>query len=92
MIGNELSRTTRFLKGDQLLSFRRGYERVLRLTDLTAGCRLRLHFLREFLRWRELAAGLYISQEPAGEEHLALFLTLLQLRPEAAKQIRLLWK
>ena len=90
MIGNELSRTTRFLGTDQLPSFRRGYERVLRLTDLTVECKPRPMLLRELLRWRELAAGLYISQEPAREEHLALFRTLLQLRPEAAKQIPLL--
>jgi hypothetical protein len=90
MIGNEMNRASRFLGTDQLPSFRRGYERVLRLTDLTVECKPRPMLLRELLRWRELAAALYISEAPAAERHRALFRALLQLRPEAAKQIPLL--
>jgi hypothetical protein len=91
MIGNEMNRASRFVASGSLPPFRRGYERVLRLTDLTAACRPRPRLLRELLRWREMATDLYISEAPELEQHLALFRALLQLRPETAKQIRLLW-
>ena len=37
MIGNEMNRVQRSLSRDELDPARRGYERVLRLTDLTIG-------------------------------------------------------
>lgn len=89
MIGNEMHRTTRRLEEDGAEARRRGYERVLRLTDLTvAGARPGLR--RELLRWRDLVAVLYIADGPDPEGHRAAFRALLQLRPMSALQIPLL--
>jgi hypothetical protein len=91
MIGNEMNRASRFVESGQVPSFRRGYERVLRLVDLTVACGPRPMLVRELLRWREMATALHVLEEPGLEQHRALFRALLQLRPETAKQIRLLW-
>jgi hypothetical protein len=87
MIGNEMNRATRLLGGTDREGLRRGYERVLRLTDLTLGSGLRPGLLRELLRWRDLAAGLYAADHVDPEAHAATFRAFLQLRPVAAKQI-----
>ena len=87
MIGNEMNRATRFLGEADRDGLRRGYERVLRLTDLTLGGSLRPTLLRELLRWRDLAAYLYSAEQADPEAHRAAFRALLQLRPIAAKQI-----
>jgi len=87
MIGNEMNRATRLLGEADRAGLRRGYERVLRLTDLTLGGGLRPALLRELLRWRDLAAGLYLADQADAEAHWAAFRVLLQLRPVAAKQI-----
>lgn len=87
MIGNEMNRATRLLGEADREGLRRGYARVLRLTDLTLGSGLRPALLRELLRWREVAAGLYAADQVDPEAHTATFRALLQLRPIAAKQI-----
>ena len=87
MIGNEMNRATRLLGEADREGLRRGYERVLRLTDLTVRSGVRPALLRELLRWRDLAAGLYAADQADPEAHRATFRALLQLRPAAAKQI-----
>lgn len=87
MIGNEMNRATRLLGDADREGLRRGYERILRLTDLTVGSGLRPALLREFLRWRDLAAGLYSADQADPQAHAAAFRALLQLRPVAARQI-----
>ena len=87
MIGNEMNRAMRLVGPADLASLRRGYERVLRLVDLTAGAASGLRLRRELLRWRELVAELYVADHADEEAHRATFRALLQMRPEAARQI-----
>lgn len=90
MIGNEMNRASRFVDRDNVEATRSGYERVLRLTDLTAAAGPRPPLLRELLRWRGLVAELYCAPAPSPQRHRAAFRALLQLSPLAAKQIPLL--
>jgi len=90
MIGNELHRTTRLLSDADPEPRRRGYERVLRLTDLTVVANPRPSLRRELLRWRDLAAALYAAATADPVAHRAAFRMLLQLHPVAARQIPLL--
>jgi hypothetical protein len=87
MIGNEMNRASRFVAGGDPEGLRRGYERVLRLADLTAAGRPRRALLRELLRWRELVAGLYQSETLDAALHRAAFRALLQMTPTASRQI-----
>jgi hypothetical protein len=89
MIANEMNRTTRRLVDRDPDPRRRGYERVLRLTDLTAAP-ARPALRRELLRWRDLVAALYVADESDPDGHRAAFRALLQLRPATARQIPLL--
>jgi hypothetical protein len=90
MIANEVHRTSRVLADEDPAARRRGYERVLRLTDLTIRTRPRAALCRELLRWRDLVAELYIADEAAADRHAGVLRTLLQLRPAAASQVALL--
>jgi hypothetical protein len=90
MIANELHRTSRLLADAEPGARRRGYERVLRLTDLTVRAGPRAALRRELLRWRDLIAELYIADAPAPDRHAAALRVLLQLRPATAHQIALL--
>lgn len=87
MIGNEMNRTSGRLRAADLEGGRLGYERVLRLVDLTIEVNRRRSLRRELLRWRDLAAALYIATEPGLAEHEAAFRALLQLTPVAALQL-----
>lgn len=87
MIGNEMNRGMRLMAPADHPSLRRGYERVLRLVDLTVGAASGLGLRRELLRWRGLVAELYIEDRSDLTAHRAAFRVLLQLRPAAAKQI-----
>ena len=87
MIANEMNRASRLVTPADLASFRRCYERVLRLVDLTVEVNAMRSLRRELLRWRELAAELFISPAPTAEQHRALFRALLQLNPATARQI-----
>jgi hypothetical protein len=91
MIANEMNRTTRLLGDADPGPRRRGYERVLRLTDLTIALCERRSLRRELLRWRDLAAALYLQDVAQPEVHRGALRVLLQLRPVAARQIRLLF-
>lgn len=87
MIGNEMNRTSSQLRAANIDGARLGYERVLRLVDLTIEVNRRRALRRELLRWRDLAAALYIASRPDITEHEAAFRVLLQLTPVAALQI-----
>ncbi len=86
-IGAEMNRATRFMAEKDLELLRQGYERVLRLVDLTAQVTSGLRRRRELLRWRDLIAELYLADHSDEAAHRAAFRALLQMRPEAAKQI-----
>ncbi len=90
MIANEMNRTTGLPADEDPGPRRRGYERVLRLTDLTIATRPRPALRRELLRWRDLIAALYVEDEAAADRHRGALRVLLQLRPVAARQIALL--
>lgn len=90
MIGNEMNRLAAAIDSGRQDALRRGYERVLRLTDLTATGRVPTTFRKELLRWRDLAAELYLSERPDAAAHRAAFRALLRLRSASAKQIALL--
>jgi hypothetical protein len=90
MIANEMNRIAGAIDGGRDASRRLGYERVLRLTDLTASAPSRLAFRRELLRWRDLVAELYVSDRPDAASHRDAFRALLLLSPVTARQIPLL--
>jgi hypothetical protein len=87
MIGNEMHRCAKLFAPEDRARLRSGYERVLRLTDLTVSCRPRRALLREMLRWRDLVAALYVADTPAPAAHRAVFEVLLRFTPVAAAQI-----
>jgi hypothetical protein len=87
MIGNEMNRASRFVERADRDAARRGYERVLRLADLTVACRPRRALLRELLRWRDVVAGHYCDGATDPSRHRAALRALLQMRPAAARQI-----
>lgn len=87
MIANEMQRGTSLRDHHEHRSRRLCYERVLRLVDLTVECRPRVAFMREMLRWRDLAAELYLDPESRPEAHHQALVALLRLRPEASRQI-----
>jgi hypothetical protein len=86
-IGAEMHRATRFVRTGRLDYARSGYERVLRLVDLTVEVQTGSSLRRELLRWREFVAELYLSEAPSPQEHCLALKTLLQLHPTTAAQI-----
>lgn len=86
MIGNEMNRLLHVPGGDDD-GLRRGYERVLRLTDLTARGNVRPTFRRELLRWRGIIAAQYAAGQREREAQRGAFRALLRLSPAAAGQI-----
>jgi len=83
MIANEMNRGRRLREPEAL---RRCYERVLRLTDLTAQAADRLAFRREILRWRDGIAELYLADHADPERHRRLLHCLLLMSKDAARQ------
>ena len=90
MIGNEMNRTLKRVADPAPEPRRLGYERVLRLTDLTVEAGVRPGLRRELLRWRGLVAALYVTEAADVEAHRAAFRALLQLHPASATQIPVL--
>ena len=86
-IGAEMHRASRLMAAKDLELLRQGYERVLRLVDLTAQVTSGLGLRRELLRWRDLVAAMYLAEASDEGAHRAALRVLLQMRPEAAKQI-----
>ncbi len=88
MIANELTRLTSSMTPGLARSRELGYERVLRLTDLTLEIAGRAALRRELLRWRDLVAELFLLPEPAPEAHHAALRALLLLSPAGAEELR----
>lgn len=89
MIANEMHRAGK-LPPEDAAGRRRAYERVLRLADLTVQVDVRPAFRRELLRWRDLAAELYLRPAPDPAAHRAALRALLLLTPRSARQVALI--
>lgn len=87
MIGNEMNRAGKLPGPDDLERRSSAYERVLYLTDLTIQSHERRGLRRELLRWRDLAARLFLDPELQPEAHAEAFRALLWFTPEASRQI-----
>lgn len=86
-IGNEMNRTLAMLEQGEWGRARLGHQRVLQLTDLTAGLASTRGRRRELLRRRDLMAALYLQPSADAAEHRHVFRALLQFTPAAAQQI-----
>jgi hypothetical protein len=89
MIANEMHRAGKLVAPDDAARRASAYERVLRLTDLTIQTRVRWGARRELLRWRDLAAALYVQPATDAMEHEAAVRCLLRFTPEASRQLTL---
>jgi hypothetical protein len=69
MIGNEMNRTAKVLTDAGGASRRLGYERILRLTDLTIASYPLAALRRELLRWRDLVAQLNVAETADPDTH-----------------------
>jgi hypothetical protein len=87
MIANEMNRASKLLGPNDRGLLRGSYERVLAMTDLTVQVNEARGLRRELLRWRDLVAEQYIAEEPDPRAHGAIFRALLQLHPEAWRQL-----
>ena len=87
MIGNEMNRAKRLIELRDWYGVHLGYERVLRLVDLTLEVQERPGLQRELRLWRGVISDLHAVAQPDRDEHLAAFKVLLLLNPVAAKQI-----
>ncbi len=88
MVANEMNRASRLFGPGDRGRLANAYERVLRLVDLTVAGQPSRSLRRELLRWRELAASVYL--EPDERLHRALQRALLLLTPAAARQLAFL--
>lgn len=87
MIANEMNRVSRLFAPADRERLRAGQERVLALANLTIQVTPSRSLRRELLRFRDLVAQLYVAPEPDSAAHAASFRALLQLHPEAWKQL-----
>jgi hypothetical protein len=87
MIANEMNRASKLLGPGDHDHLRACYERVLALTDLTIVVSESRSARRELLRWRDLVAERYVAPEADAGAHAAIFRALLQLHPEAWRQL-----
>ena len=87
MIANEMNRAAKLLGDADRDRLSNAYERALQLVDLTVQVNARRSLRRELLRWRDLVAELYVAPESRPAAHAAAFRVLLQLTPEAARQL-----
>ena len=87
MIANEMNRASKLLGAEDRERLRGSHERVLALTDLTITVTESRSLRRELLRWRDLVAEQYIATDADSVAHGAAFRALLQLHPEARKQL-----
>jgi len=86
-VANEMNRASKLFAVEDRSRLVNCYERILRLVDLTVETSTKPGLVRELLRWRDLAAELYLNPSPAYERHRAVFKALLLLNPVAARQI-----
>jgi hypothetical protein len=87
MIANEMNRASKLFGPGDADRLRSSYERVLALTDLTVRVDAARSLRRELLRWRDLVAEQYVSAKPDPGAHAVIFRALLQLHPEARRQL-----
>ena len=87
MIGNELNRASKLTNPTDRERRRNCFARALSLTDLTAAGKVRPEFRRELLRWRDVLACLYLSDEADPATLGAAFRALLRFTPETSRQI-----
>lgn len=87
MIANEMNRAGKLTAPDDDTRRANAYERVLHLTDLTIQMSIRPAARRELLRWRNLAASLYVQPAFNAAEHAQAFRCLLRFTPEASRQL-----
>ena len=87
MIANEMNRASKLLGPEDRGRFLGSYERVLALTDLTVQVSESRSLRRELLRWRDLVAEHYVAPQADPRAHAAAFRALLQLDPEAWRQL-----
>jgi len=87
MIANEMNRASKLFSPEDAERLRHGYERVLALVDLTVEVTRRRSLRRELLRWRGLVAEQYLGARPDPVAHGAAFRALLQMHPEAWRQL-----
>lgn len=87
MIANEMHRSAKLLEPLDGERVRNGYERTLRLTDLTIAVQKRPNLRRELLRWRDLVAELYVAVTPDRHRHEEALRCLLRMTPAASLQI-----
>lgn len=87
MIANEMNRASKLFAAADRERLRGAYERVLALANLTVQVTDSRSLRRELLRFRELLAQQYVAEPPDPAAHAAIFRALLQLHPEAWKQL-----
>jgi hypothetical protein len=87
MIANEMNRASKLFDPSDRDRLGSAYERVLALTDLTVQVAESRSLRRELLRWRDLVAAQYILPRPDARTHGQVFRALLQLHPDAWRQL-----
>ncbi len=87
MIANEMKRASALMAPADRETRGRTYERVLRLLDLTVTTQSKPTLRRELLRWRDLVAMLYVTQDADPRAHDEAFRCLLRFTPEASRQL-----
>ena len=87
MVANEMHRAGKLTAPGDDLRRANAYERVLHLTDLTIQTAPRRAARRELLRWRDLAAALYVQPSANAADHDAAWRCLLRFTPEASRQL-----
>jgi hypothetical protein len=87
MIANEMKRASALMSPEDRVSRGRGYERVLRLLDLTVATQTKPTLRRELLRWRDLVAALYVADGAEPTAHDEALTCLLRFTPAASRQI-----
>lgn len=89
-IGLEMYRGRRFVGGVDTERVRNGYERAMRLCDLTVQVQTKHTLRKELLRWRDVVAELYLSTVPDARTHDAATRAVFQLHPAGTEQCALL--
>jgi len=87
MIANEMNRASKLFEPVDRERLATAYERILALTDLTVRVADSRSLRRELLRWRDLVAAQYIAPLPDAQSHGQAFRALLQLHPDAWRQL-----
>src|SRR5690606_9667981 len=82
-VAAEFQRAGHWMKRGDPVEMRRCYARALDLMDRLCSLPERPHGLKEYRRWRELAAGLYLREQPSQKEHAFLEEALIQLHPDS---------